>query len=193
MKRLLLNLALPAIIAFALSTAAQAVPNNTMFLWDENPPEENVLGYVLAWGNSPGGPYTISLDVGPTNMRAVFLLPGVYYAVVKAYNAEFPDGGPWSDEVRFVVEENYYNPSTPTLVIVKPNGIIAGGIKFVFNVPTGQCLIIEKSIDLLNWEPVSTSEGPYPSGEVRMILPKKKQEFFRWTLVPCDVAEDHPN
>jgi hypothetical protein len=185
----MIRLLLLPIIAFALSTAAQAVPNNITFAWNANP-EPDIAGYRLHWGAVQGMPST-TIDVGNVTTYGIFLLPGTYFAVVTAYNEAGLESLP-SNELIFAIPETGSNPPTPTLIILRPNGVVQGGIKFVFNVPTGQCLIIEKSIDLVNWEPVTTADGGI-TGEVRMTFPKKKQEFFRWTLVPCDVAEANPN
>jgi hypothetical protein len=54
--------------------------------WDPNPPEENVTGYKIYYGNEPGS-YTYVIDVRNSTLKSVRLQKGYqYYFAVTAYN-----------------------------------------------------------------------------------------------------------
>lgn len=59
---------------------------NIKLAWDENPPEENVIGYKIYYGNELGS-YPFVIDVRSGTLKSLRLKKGFnYFFIVTAYN-----------------------------------------------------------------------------------------------------------
>ncbi len=117
-----------SILALCLLLVAQvshAVAGSVRLYWDANT-EQDLAGYVLVWGSSPGV-YTQSATLAPDAVtHEVTSLPdGTWYFAIRAFNTTGLHSG-YSNEVQVVIAAPAV--SSPTLVGVSPaSGSTAGG------------------------------------------------------------------
>jgi cytochrome c oxidase assembly protein Cox11 len=79
---------IPFIALMGFMPISAAIAASITLAWDPNPPEDEVAGYVVYYGKTPGR-YTGTVDVGNlTTCTLAGLTPGVpYYIALTAYDA----------------------------------------------------------------------------------------------------------
>jgi fibronectin type 3 domain-containing protein len=112
------TLTLPCFGQLALNTSA-VTPTSVTVVWNKSP-DQDVKGYRLHCGLTPGRDYSRFVDLGKvTTYTFSNLLPGkTYYCVVAAYNAAGKEG-PRSNEISFRVSPSTAPVTTSSSVALR--------------------------------------------------------------------------
>lgn len=110
-----------SILAYLCGFASAALASDANLTWDANT-EPELLGYKIYWGNTRGGPYTNSIDVGNVTQHTVAGLSesATFYFAATAYG----NVGGVLQESWFSNEVIYQSPpgGAPVPVPVAPTG-----------------------------------------------------------------------
>ena len=127
----LLRTSVVALCLVLLGQVTQAAAGSVRLQWDPNA-EEDIAGYVLAWGNA-SGTYTQSATLPPTAvMHEVSGIDhGTWYFAVRAFNSAGMHSG-YSNEVQVVIESSVL--PAPTITALSPaSGPTTGGTDVVIS------------------------------------------------------------
>src|SRR5580765_6343736 len=90
LKPLIRLVALNVLLATLVAGAAEAAPTTYTLAWNANT-ESDVTSYVLSWGTTPGGPYSVGSQTinGKTTTTTTVVLDSAvtYYLVLQAKNS----------------------------------------------------------------------------------------------------------
>jgi hypothetical protein len=173
-----ITLAAVLALLWNLPLLATMPPTGSVTLMWNPSPSPDIAGYNVLYGTASGD-YTSEVLVGNTNVVTISNLePGItYYFAVTCYNLAGEESAP-SNEATYTVPADL----TSQAVVLGNAALASNGFSFTVTDEAGTNFVVEASVDLVNWIPVSTNTAPFTF--VDTDASQFSQRFYRTVALP---------